>query len=116
MPVDAWQLDVSAKLGALIQQTTDLTEQVKRQNGNVARLWEHMNSMEQHPASCPLNERVNAVETAVAEDRAADRASARATAPWHRWAERAGIGLVGAVILLLALHVADLLKFWRVSP
>jgi hypothetical protein len=113
MDTTTWQLEVSKQLGSLIQQTSDLTEQVKRQNGNVARLWEHMGTVEAHPATCPLNERVAAVESRLASDSAVEQAEAKATAPWHRWAERLVFVIFGVIGVLVLMHGEDILKAWK---
>ncbi len=43
----AWQNDVSQKLGALVQKTADVADQVSRQNGNVAKLWSEMDRVKE---------------------------------------------------------------------
>lgn len=109
----AWQLEVSRQLGALLQQTTDLTEQVRRQNGNVARLWTEMDTVKEHPARCPLNLRVAELERAATAINARSLGAEKATAPWRRWAERLAFALLGSVCLLLLLHAAEMLKVMK---
>lgn len=106
--ISQWQIDVSEKLGRLIQQTADLTDQVRRQNGNVARLWEHMSAVEQHPATCPITDRVSDLERSQAAATAERAAKTAATAPWIRWAERlifAALGILAALILIHAREI-----------
>lgn len=112
-----WQLKVTEQLATLIQQTTGLAEQVKRQNGNVAKLWEHMDSVEKHPGECPLHVRVAQLETAVSSDRAAreaaSRASGRTSRAWEGWVRPALMALVTFLLGLAARNMGDLMKAVR---
>ena len=103
-------IDMTEKLGKLIQHTSDLTEQVKRQNGNVAKLWAEMDAVKRHPLECPLGERIVALESAAAVSRAGAQAAEKATAPWKRWAERLAFAALGVLMVLVLLHAADILK------
>ena len=81
-----WRLEVTEKLSTLIQRTTDLTDQVKRQNGNVARLWDHVNS----------------IETSVATIQGSSRGERRATQEWAAWVRPAIMAVLAFLLGLVA--------------
>ena len=108
--IGQWQIDVTEKLGRLIQQTSDLTDQVKRQNGNVAKLWTEIDAVKRHPMECSLSARVAALESAAAVSRAGEKAAENATAAWKRWAERLAFAALCVFVILVLLHAPDVLK------
>ena len=133
MTNNKWQTDVSTKLGALVQQTADMkeqfatelngvadrfaaefqavAEQVRRQNGNVARIQGEIGELKQHtPMACPLGERIGAVELAIATDRAGTVAADKATSSWRVWAERGVVFVLGILFIMALKHGDEVLK------
>ena len=102
-----WQLDVVRQLATISTRIGALTDQVARQNGNVARLWEQMDAakkeLAEHPGKCPLGERVESLE----QDRAASVAVRAAVgverAKWHQRIHP----LVSAAVTVLAMLVLE---------
>lgn len=103
-----WQIDVSGKLGALIAQVADLTAQVSRQNGNVARL-----QTEKDAENSALEKRVTALELTHAAMQASIAAADKATAPWRRWTERIAFSIGGVFFILVLLNAASILKMFH---
>jgi hypothetical protein len=100
MPVAAedlkWQLQVTDRLSGIETGLKDLTGQVSRQNGNVATALNRIASLE-------ANELARSTAAAAVE---------RATAPWHRWAERAAFLLVGILFVLMLFSADKVLKIF----
>lgn len=113
METNQWHLDVSEKLGMVIKGLSDLTEQVKRQNGNVSKLWEHMDAIEKHPGDCPLNGRVAKLEVTITSQEAARQAAGVERKKWHQRLHPLAVAAVTAVAVLVLQHAPDLLKFWK---
>lgn len=91
-----WQLEVTGKLSGIERGLTDLTSQVAKQNGNVAGALSRIVNLE-------------------AKDLARETAAAaveKATAPWHRWAERGIVFALGIGFVLMLFDADKVLRIF----
>lgn len=89
----------------MVALTANLGEQVKRQNGSVAKLWERANE---------TTERIASIETDLAAEKAArvaqEQAAEKASGQWERWVRPVVLAVLGAVIGWVARNPATVLK------
>ena len=100
-----WRLTVTGQLATLIAETAGLKTQVTRQNGNVAKLWEHVDAAERLIAT---------LDKRTASDRAAREAAAEAThrtsRAWESWVRPALMAVLTFVLGLAARGVWELAR------
>ena len=87
------------------QKTDDLVAQVTKQNGNVAKLWAEVGALKEH-----THGRLAAIEQGAFTAAASAVAVRDATAPWLKWAERAGVFILGVMFILALKHGDEVLK------